>query len=66
MIYAVNGNDQLLTFLKDVPLASYISSTLSSNKNLALIALAIQLVSVLLDKLPDLYLPLFDAEGKLQ
>lgn len=63
MVYAVHGNDQLLTFLKDVPLAAYISSTLSSNKNLALIALAVQLVSVLLDKLPELYLPLFDSEG---
>lgn len=63
MIYAVQANAQLLTFLKDVPLAAYISSTLSSSKNLALVALAVQLVSVLLQKLPDLYLPLFDSEG---
>ncbi|KAI6244075.1 Thyroid hormone receptor interactor 12 [Aphelenchoides fujianensis] len=47
----------------DIPLAAYISSTLSSSKNLALIALAIQLVGALLEKLPDLYMPLFEAEG---
>jgi E3 ubiquitin-protein ligase TRIP12 len=63
MLYAVRANAQLLTCLKDVPLAAYISSTLSSSKNVALVALAVQLSNVLLEKLPDLYIPLFDSEG---
>uniref|UniRef100_A0A1I7SMU8 E3 ubiquitin-protein ligase n=1 Tax=Bursaphelenchus xylophilus TaxID=6326 RepID=A0A1I7SMU8_BURXY len=63
MVYAVDGKDQLLTFLKEVPLASYISNTLSTSKNLALVCLAIQMTHVLLDKLPGLYTPLFEAEG---
>ncbi|KAI6173302.1 Thyroid hormone receptor interactor 12 [Aphelenchoides besseyi] len=63
MLYAVEDKDKLLSFLHEIPLAAYISSTLSSSKNLALVALAIQLVGALLEKLPDLYMPLFEAEG---
>ncbi|KAI6205573.1 Thyroid hormone receptor interactor 12 [Aphelenchoides besseyi] len=63
MLYAVEAKDKLLSFLHEIPLAAYISSTLSSSKNLALVALAIQLVGALLEKLPDLYMPLFEAEG---
>ncbi|CAD5228981.1 unnamed protein product [Bursaphelenchus okinawaensis] len=63
MVYAVDGKAQLLTFLEKVPLASYISNTLSSSKNLALVCLAMQITHVLMDKLPDLYTPLFEAEG---
>jgi hypothetical protein len=63
MIYAVQSHDSLLSFLKEAHLASYISGTLSSSKNVALVALAIQLVSVLLEKMPDLYVPLFESEG---
>ena len=63
MIYSVESESELKSILNNLPLASYIFSTLSSNKSHAVIASALQLIHVLLDKLPRLYVPLFEAEG---
>lgn len=63
MIYAVESETQLRKVLKDVPLAIYISSTLSNNKNLGVLVSSVQLVHILLDKIPHLYVPLLESEG---
>lgn len=63
MIYAVESEEELKKILENVPLASYIASTLSGNKGIGVVATAIQLIRVLLEKLPHLYVPLFEAEG---
>ena len=65
MVCAVQSEEQLCNFLQEISLAAFIASTLSSSKYLALLALAIQLVNVLLEKLPTLYIPLFEAEGAI-
>ncbi|KAI1712208.1 HECT-domain (ubiquitin-transferase) domain-containing protein [Ditylenchus destructor] len=63
MIYAVESETELRRILKDVPLAIYISSTLSSNKNLGVLVSALQLVHTILEKIPHLYVPLLESEG---
>ena len=63
MVCAVKSGERLRRFLEDISLAAFIASTLASSKYLALVALAIQLVNVLLDKLPELYAPLLESEG---
>uniref|UniRef100_A0A915ES34 E3 ubiquitin-protein ligase n=1 Tax=Ditylenchus dipsaci TaxID=166011 RepID=A0A915ES34_9BILA len=63
MIYAVESETQLRKILSEVPLAIYISSTLSSNKSLGVLVSALQLVHILLEKIPHLYVPLLEAEG---
>lgn len=65
MIYAVESETQLRKILYEVPLAIYISSTLSNNKNLGVLVAALQLVHILLEKIPHLYVPLLEAEGIL-
>ena len=49
--------------LGDIPLAVYITQMLSSNRNLGVLLSTLQLSRALLDKLPQLYIPLFEAEG---
>ncbi|KAI1724061.1 HECT-domain (ubiquitin-transferase) domain-containing protein [Ditylenchus destructor] len=63
MIYAVESETELRRILKDVPLAIYISSTLSSNKNFGVLVSALQLVHTILEKIPHLYVPLLESEG---
>lgn len=63
MIYAVESETALRNILKEVSLAIYIASTLSCNKNFSVIVSAIQLVHILLDKIPHLYVPLLESEG---
>jgi E3 ubiquitin-protein ligase TRIP12 len=63
MMYAVESETQLKAILHNLPLASYIASTLSSNKGHSVTVSALQLVHVILDKLPRLYVPLFESEG---
>lgn len=63
MIYAVESETALRNILKNVSLAIYISSTLSSNKSFSVIVSAIQLVHILLEKIPHLYVPLLESEG---
>ncbi|KAL3108718.1 hypothetical protein niasHT_018984 [Heterodera trifolii] len=46
----------------DIPLAVYIAAMLSSNRNLGVLLSALQLAKVLLEKLPMLYIPLFETE----
>lgn len=64
MINAVESEKDLRKILSDVPLAIYISSTLSTcKKNYSILVLVLELVAVLLDKIPTLYTPLFESEG---
>lgn len=64
MINAVESEVNLRKILSDVPLAIYISSTLStSKKNYTVLVSALELVSVLLEKIPNLYAPLLESEG---
>jgi len=53
----------ILKNLGDIPLAVFITQMLSSNRNLGTLLSSLQLSRVLLDKLPQLYIPLFEAEG---
>lgn len=64
MINTVESEVNLRKILSDVPLAIYISSTLStSKKNYPVLVSALELVGVLLDKIPNLYAPLLESEG---
>lgn len=64
MINSVESEVNLRKILSDVPLAIYISSTLStSKKNYPVLVSALELVGVLLDKIPNLYAPLLESEG---
>lgn len=66
MINAVESEVNLRKILSDVPLAIYISSTLStSKKNSSVLVSALELVGVLLEKIPNLYAPLLESEGSL-
>lgn len=63
MLSAVENKSQLNNILCNVPLASYISNTLSSNKSPGVIISSLQLIHNVLTKLPQLYVPLFEQEG---
>uniref|UniRef100_A0A183BSI5 E3 ubiquitin-protein ligase n=1 Tax=Globodera pallida TaxID=36090 RepID=A0A183BSI5_GLOPA len=63
MCCAVESVEQLEPILRDIPLAVYIAAMLSSNRNLGVLSSALQLTKVLLEKLPKLYIPLFETEG---
>uniref|UniRef100_A0A7E4VH56 E3 ubiquitin-protein ligase n=1 Tax=Panagrellus redivivus TaxID=6233 RepID=A0A7E4VH56_PANRE len=63
MMYAIESESQLKKVLNNLPLATYIASLLSSNRNHCVTVSALQLVHVMLDKLPRLYVPLFESEG---
>lgn len=63
MIKMVDKVDHLEPILRDIPLAVYITQMLSSNRNLGILLSSLQLSRALLDKLPRLYIPLFEAEG---
>ncbi|KAL3109775.1 hypothetical protein niasHT_012992 [Heterodera trifolii] len=63
MCCAVDSAEQLEPVLRDIPLAVYIAAMLSSNRNLGVLLSALQLAKVLLEKLPMLYIPLFETEG---
>lgn len=55
----------LKDILANLPLAGHIASALASarNKDLCVVASALQLSHLLLDKFPDMYEPLFKREG---
>ncbi|KAG8894296.1 Ubiquitin fusion degradation protein 4, partial [Tulasnella sp. 403] len=57
--------DELSAALKNVPVASFVGSILSSKDNPVLIIGALQIVDLLLAKLPQLYRPSFRREGVL-
>ena len=58
----------LKSVLSDLPIAGHIASALASprSKDLCIVASALQLVHLVLDKLPDVYAPLFRREGLFQ
>ncbi|VDK24896.1 unnamed protein product, partial [Anisakis simplex] len=64
MIYPSESSN-LKEVLNEVSLAGHIASALASprSKDLCIVASALQLVHLVLDKLPDLYTPLFRREG---
>ncbi|CAK5082786.1 unnamed protein product [Meloidogyne enterolobii] len=63
IVKMVDKVDTLEPILRDIPLAVFITQMLSSNRNLGTLLSSLQLSRVLLDKLPQLYIPLFEAEG---
>ncbi|KHN84712.1 E3 ubiquitin-protein ligase TRIP12 [Toxocara canis] len=64
MIYPSEAS-HLKEVLSEVPIAGHIASALASprSKDLCIVASALQLVHLVLDKLPHLYVPLFRREG---
>lgn len=64
MIYP-SETTHLKEVLNEVPLAGHVASALASprSKDLCIVASALQLVHLVLDKLPELYVPLFRREG---
>lgn len=74
IIFAVESNAKgkddsgsLNHILRDIPLAVYLYNTISTSvavsKHLGVLVNALRLVHALLDKLPQLYIPLFENEG---
>lgn len=65
MVYP-SQSELLKSILNDLPVAGHIASALASprSKDLCIVASALQLVHLILDKLPELYAPLFRREGK--
>lgn len=63
IVKMVDKVDTLEPILRDIPLAVFITQMLSSNRNLGTLLSSLQLSRALLDKLPQLYIPLFESEG---
>ncbi|VDN51984.1 unnamed protein product [Dracunculus medinensis] len=63
MVYPSNA--ELLKSLGELPLAGHVASALASprSKDLCVVASALQLVHILVERLPALYVPLFKREG---
>lgn len=64
MIYPSDA-EHLKDVLMDLPLAGHIASALASSrsKDLCVVACALQLAHLILEKFPDFYVPLFKREG---
>uniref|UniRef100_A0A1I8B2K2 E3 ubiquitin-protein ligase n=1 Tax=Meloidogyne hapla TaxID=6305 RepID=A0A1I8B2K2_MELHA len=63
MVDKVDTLEPILRNYCDIPLAVFITQMLSSNRNLGTLLSSLQLSRALLDKLPQLYIPLFESEG---